>query len=185
MSTKTQVEWRRAKVLEMLSKGNSQTEIAGILQVDLSIVSRDVSYLRQQAKQNIKKYIDERLPEEYERCLVGLTSVLKEAWNAATDTEDKREKIQALSLAKECYGMKLELLTNVTVVDDAIRFVASSNQKGYHQQQILSEVEEKAKDNRRAIENQDNSSNDIQGPEKENQRQQCGAAVASTTNQTF
>jgi hypothetical protein len=35
----------------------------------------------------------------------------------------KREKIQALSLAKECYSMKLELLTNATVVDDAIRFV--------------------------------------------------------------
>jgi hypothetical protein len=34
-----------------------------------------------------------------------------------------REKIQALSLAKECYSMKLDLLTNVTVVDDAIRFV--------------------------------------------------------------
>ena len=99
MSTKTQVEWRRAKVLEMISKGSSQTEIAGILQVDLSIVSRDVSYLRQQAKHNIKKYIDERLPEEYEKCLVGLNSILKEAWNTATNTEDKREKIQALSLA--------------------------------------------------------------------------------------
>ncbi|MFL6362244.1 MAG: hypothetical protein ACJ709_02230 [Nitrososphaeraceae archaeon] len=33
----------------------------------------------------------------------------------------KREKIQALSLAKECYSMKLDLLTNATVVDDAIR----------------------------------------------------------------
>jgi hypothetical protein len=29
--------------------------------------------------------------------------------------------IQALSLAKECYSMKLELLTNATVVEDAIR----------------------------------------------------------------
>ena len=180
-----QVEWRRAKVLEMISKGDSQTEIAGILRVDLSIVSRDVSFLRQQAKQNIKKYIDERLPEEYEKCLVGLTSILKEAWNTAANTEDNREKIQALSLAKECYGMKLDLLTNATVVNDAIRFVASSNQKGYNQQQILSEGEEKAKDNCRSIENQDNSSNDIQGSEEENQRQQCGAAAASTTNQTF
>ena len=36
-----------------------------------------------------------------------------------TNTEDKREKIQALSLAKECYFMKLDLLTNATVVDDA------------------------------------------------------------------
>ena len=125
------------------------------------------------------------MPEEYEKCLVGLTSILKEAWNTATNTEDRREKIQALSLAKECYGMKLELLTNATVVDDAIRFVASSNQKGYHQQHILSEGKSKAKDNRRAIENQDNSSNDIQGSEKENQLQRCGATVASTTNQTF
>ena len=33
------------------------------------------------------------------------------------------EKIQALSLAKDCYSMKLDLLTNATVVDDAIGFV--------------------------------------------------------------
>jgi hypothetical protein len=127
----------------MLSKGNSQTEIAGILQVDLSIISRDVSYLWQQAKQNIKKYIDERLPEEYEKCLVGLTSILKEAWNTATNTEDKREKIQALSLAKECYGMKLDLLTNATVVDDAIRFVSERSHSEHKngQQQLKRERE--------------------------------------------
>jgi hypothetical protein len=120
-------------VLELTSKGKSQTEIAKTLQVDLSIISRDICYLRYQSKLNIKKYIDERLPEEYEKCMVGLTSILKEAWITATITEDKREKIQALSLAKECYSMKLELLTNATVVDDAIRFVTDkspSNLKG-------------------------------------------------------
>jgi hypothetical protein len=36
-------------------------------------------------------------------------------------------KIQTLSLAKECYSMKLELLTNATVVDDAIRSVSSKS----------------------------------------------------------
>jgi hypothetical protein len=54
------------------------------------------------------------------------TAITKEAWNTAHNTEDKREKIQALSLAKEYYSMKLELLTNATVVDDAIRFVSSN-----------------------------------------------------------
>jgi hypothetical protein len=87
-------------------------------------VNRDISYLRNQAKANIKKYIDERLPEEYEKCLVGLNAITKEAWNTANQTEDKREKLQALSLAKECHSMKLDLLTNATVVDDAIRFVS-------------------------------------------------------------
>ena len=33
--------------------------------------------------------------------------------------------LNPLSLAKECYSMKLDLLTNATVVDDAIRFVSS------------------------------------------------------------
>ncbi|MFL6508959.1 MAG: ArsR family transcriptional regulator, partial [Nitrososphaeraceae archaeon] len=126
------IEWRRTKVMELLSKGeNNQSEIAKILQVDKSIISRDIAYLRQQSKENIKRHIDERLPEEYEKCLVGLNAVTREAWNTAQNTEDKREKIQALSLAKECYSMKLDLLTNATVVDDAIRFVSSnkSNEK--------------------------------------------------------
>ena len=83
----------------------------------------------QQSKTNIRKYIDYLLPEEYEKCLVGLNAITKEAWNTAQSTEDKREKIQALSLAKDCYSMKLELLTNATVVDDAIRFI-SQNSKG-------------------------------------------------------
>src|SRR5215212_1986845 len=119
-----QVEWRRDKVQELCSKGYSQREISQILQVGLATVNRDISYLRNQAKYNIKRYVDERLPEEYEKCLVGLNAITKEAWNTAQSTEDKREKIQALSLAKECYSMKLELLTNATVVDDAIRFVS-------------------------------------------------------------
>jgi hypothetical protein len=130
MSTKMQhqIEWRRQKVMELLSKGESnQSEIARMLQVDRSIVCRDIAYLRQQAKDNIKRYIDERLPEEYEKCLVGLNAITKEAWNTAHSTEDKREKIQALSLSKECYSMKLDLLTNATVVDDAIRFVEKSS----------------------------------------------------------
>jgi hypothetical protein len=124
-----QVQWRRDKVQELCSKGYSQREISQVLQVGLATVNRDMSYLRTQAKTNIKKYIDERLPEEYEKCLVGLNAITKEAWNTAQNTEDKREKMQALSLAKECYSMKLDLLTNATVVDDAIRFVSSNTKK--------------------------------------------------------
>ena len=36
-------------------------------------------------------------------------------------------KDTSMSLAKDCYGMKLELLTNATVVDDAIRFVSKNS----------------------------------------------------------
>jgi predicted transcriptional regulator len=123
------LEWRRSKVSELSSQGYNQSEISRILQISQPTINRDLSYLRQQAKSNIKKYIDERLPEEYEKCLVGLNAITKEAWNTAYDPEYKREKIQALSLAKECYSMKLELLTNATVVDDAIRFVSVTSDR--------------------------------------------------------
>jgi predicted transcriptional regulator len=129
MNGKRQAEWRRNQVLELTSKGHSQSEISNILQISISTISRDLSFIREEAKDHVRKYIDERLPEEYEKCLVGLTAILREAWNTSQQTEDIREKIQALSLAKECYSMKLDLLTNATVVDDAIRFTKESQDK--------------------------------------------------------
>src|ERR1051325_3681843 len=158
MEQQNQIEWRREKVQELCSKGYSQREISQTLQVGLATVNRDIASLRDQAKSNIKRYIDERLPEEYEKCLVGLTAITKEAWNTAQNTEDKHGKIQALSLAKECYSMKLDLLTNATVVDDAIRFLSSksnenkpncgssnedeSNEPDYDEDQLEEEQEE-------------------------------------------
>jgi hypothetical protein len=61
-----------------------------MLQVSNGTVNKDLPILRQQAKDNIKKYIDDsfihihihdvRLPEEYEKSLVGLNAITKEAW---------------------------------------------------------------------------------------------------------
>src|ERR671933_185293 len=169
MSTKMQVEWRRAKVLEMLSKGDSQSDIAKTLQVDLSVISRDVYFLRQQAKHNIKRYIDERLPKEYEKCRVGLNAITREAWDTAQNTEDKREKIQSLSLVKECYSMKLDLLTNATVVDDAIRFVSQKSK-------------EKLKPSTESDKEESNMS-DYQ--DEEEQEEETGETTAATINQVF
>jgi predicted transcriptional regulator len=138
-SVNSSLEWRRNKVQELASQGYNQSEISRIMQISQPTINRDITYLRQQAKDNIKKYIDERLPEEYEKCLVGLNAITKEAWNIAQNTEDKREKIHALSLAKECYSMKLDLLTNATVVDDAIRFVSEKSKD--KEEKIISSIE--------------------------------------------
>jgi len=93
-----QIEWRRSKVAELDSQSRSQTEIANILHVSVGTINNDISFLKDQAKYNIRKYIDEKLPYEYERCVIGLNEIIKEAWDTA-NTEDRREKIQALSLA--------------------------------------------------------------------------------------
>jgi hypothetical protein len=61
-----------------------------------------------------------------------INAITREAWNTAEQTEDRRKKIQALPLAKECYSMKVDLLTNATVVDDAIRFVNDRTKDELH-----------------------------------------------------
>jgi predicted transcriptional regulator len=169
------IDWRRSKVQELSSQGHSQREIAQILQVSNGTVNRDLSILRQQAKGNIRRYIDERLPEEYEKCLVGLTAILREAWNTSQQTEDRREKIQALSLAKECYSMKLDLLTNATVVDDAIRFVSQKSKENLKPPSSNSNEDDK--------ESSETDCDDVE----EKQEQETGETTTATitTNQVF
>jgi hypothetical protein len=162
-----------------MSKGETnQSEIGRILHVDRSVVCRDVAYLRQQAKENISRYVDERLPEEYEKCLVGLNSILKEAWSMSlSDDNVKGDKIKALALAKECYAMKLELLTNATVVDDAIRFVASHT--------AVPITEKANSDERDTVDEEVSNSDDIQGSEENSSHEQQSAATTKTNNSIF
>jgi DeoR/GlpR family transcriptional regulator of sugar metabolism len=77
-NTSSGLEWRRSKVQELSSQGYNQSEISRILQISQPTINRDLTYLRQQAKHNIKKYITEILPEEYEKCLVGLNAITKQ-----------------------------------------------------------------------------------------------------------
>jgi hypothetical protein len=194
LSTKLekQIQWRRSKVAELDSQGHSQPEMASILQVSIGTVNRDLSYLRQQAKYNIRRYIDERLPEEYEKCLVGLTAILREAWNTSQQTEDRREKIQALSLAKECYSMKLDLLTNATVVDDAIRFVSESEKSKDKEERVKSSASTSPSD---STDNEDDNKeskepdyNDDENSDKvgeEKQEEQTGEKPTTTKNTVF
>lgn len=66
------IDWRRAKVLELASQGYSQIEIATNLQMYKSVISRDMAYLRQQAHDNLKLHIQDKLPEEYQNCMTGI-----------------------------------------------------------------------------------------------------------------
>jgi len=137
------LQWRRDKVKELSVKGHNQRQIASILKVGLASVNEDLQYLRQQAKQNITKYINDYLPAEYENCLDGLNNILTEAWQMSLSGE-KRERMQALALAKECYAMKLDLLSSATVIDRAVKFVENHRSLG---RDLTLQNEEVATDN--------------------------------------
>ena len=73
---------------------------------------------------NIRKYIDERLPFEYHKCLVGLDSIVCRMSDIANSAEsDSREVLQAASVKMQDYAMKIDLLSNATVVEKAVQFV--------------------------------------------------------------
>jgi hypothetical protein len=157
------------------------------LQISQSTINRDITYLRQQAITNIRKYIDERLPQEYEKCLVGLTAILREAWNTSQQTEDRREKIQALSLAKDCYSMKLELLTNATVVDDAIRFVSEKSKEKVKEraESSSSSFSDISNEEDKESKEPDYDDDDDEKSEKKGEEKQEGQTGEITTNQVF
>jgi Trp operon repressor len=48
-----QVQWRRDKVQELCSKGYSQRDMSQVLQVGLAKVNRDISHLRDEARQSV------------------------------------------------------------------------------------------------------------------------------------
>jgi predicted transcriptional regulator len=96
-----QLQWRRSKVIELRSRGLSQTEIACELQVSEASISSDVRYIRNQAKESIKEYTTEHLPEQYQVCLTALDEIIKRAFDILETSPDNREKLQAMELFKD------------------------------------------------------------------------------------
>jgi predicted transcriptional regulator len=135
LSTKTkseQLQWRRLKVIEMRSRGLSQIEIARELQVSEASISSDMQYLRNQAKESIKEYATEYLPEQYQVCLTALDIILRHAFEILETSDDNREKLQAMELFKDTHLVKLELLSNAITIDSALNYIRNKQQQQQH-----------------------------------------------------
>src|SRR5215216_6723987 len=118
------LEWRRSRVLELSSQGRTEREIAQILKVGTGTVHRDIVYLNKQAQDNLKTHIQERLPEQYQKCMNGLNQVLKIGWNIVqSDSSSAANRLQALALVNDSYKYIMDLTTNGVVVTDAIKYV--------------------------------------------------------------
>jgi IS30 family transposase len=143
LSTKTQVQWRRAKVLELSSQGYSQIEIATQLQVDEPTISRDVAFLRQQTQDNLQHHIHEVVPEEYQKCMVGMKRNLKQTLEIAETAADPRTKLQVRAIANDCYKYIMDLITNGVVVTDTIKYVQGKMDRlNKQEKKILQDIKE-------------------------------------------
>ena len=121
------ISWRRECCAELSAQGRTEREISTILKVSLATVSRDLSYLNKQARDNLRFHIQERLPAQYRECQNGLSQVLRMAWNIVIlESINQSNKLQALSLISDCYRYQMDLSTNAGVISEAMNFV---NQK--------------------------------------------------------
>src|SRR5215216_1511284 len=137
-----QIDWRRAKVLELSSQGYSEREIAEKLQpIALVIIHRDLVHLRQQAQENLQKHIHEVVPEEYQKCRVGMKQNLKHILEIGEAAADPKIKLQARATANDCYKYIMELCTNAGIVSDAMKFVTQKQEQINTLQKIDKRIE--------------------------------------------
>jgi predicted transcriptional regulator len=128
LSTKTkqqQIEWRRDRVLELSSQGFSQTDIATVLHVAKSIISKDMARLKQQARENLQHHIHETIPAEYQKAVNTLNQVLRMSWSIVGKTEDEKTRLQALALINDVNKYRTELVTNGVIVHDSLQIIQS------------------------------------------------------------
>jgi hypothetical protein len=116
------------KVLELSSKGYSQIDIATQLQADEPTISRDMAYLRQEAKETLEKHLHEIVPEEYQKCMIGMKCNLKQTLEIDEASPDPRIKLESRRIAIDCYRYIIDLCTNAGVVSEAMKFVTKKEE---------------------------------------------------------
>jgi hypothetical protein len=114
------------------------TQTAEIQKVDVSTVSRDYQYIRENAHSIFKKYFAEIVPLELIKCLSRLTLISNEAWKMAEQADkegDKKIKVTAMSLAQKDALDILNIITdNHWLVDEALKVEKEEERKKKEQE---------------------------------------------------
>lgn len=180
--TKTQrelVEWRRAQVIELISKGKNLTHTAEILKVDVSTVCRDYQYIRENSGTVLKKYLAETLPLEVSKCLSRLNAISNEAWKMAEQAADNQKtKLAALYLAQEAALHIVNVVTNnKPLIEEAFRF-AEEGKDDLEYSYNPNEQESKSLNGKKGEEKEDYDNNEL--PDKSTVSQEDFAAAEET-----
>src|SRR5215207_4978086 len=145
---KSNIELRRAKVLELIAQAIPQNEITQKLGVSSATVSLDLQYLRETAKANIRNHIDEAIPMQYAECQAGLKLILRKTYDIVDDKSKRTQEIlSAMSLAVDIYGKLMDLSTNGAILEKATKWINELKlQQSQSQRAMLARLEEEAKE---------------------------------------
>ena len=136
-----EIEWRRAKVLELKSQGLDQRDIAQVLHVSPATITFDLQYLRKEARKTIREYTTEQLPLQLRIFMVANQNAMKQYWDISQKAQDNREKIQALEHYLDCHQLLWTLLYGGQ--DHMVRFGKSMTQQYQYKEDELDFTEGK------------------------------------------
>jgi transcriptional regulator len=110
------IQLRRAEVLRLQAMGESESSIARSLGCSQALISLDVAYLRETAKNKIAEHLG-NLAYELDKVLAGLDILIKTAYswlNAPqfNTTATVKDKAAIISIIADMYNMKWLLLTD-------------------------------------------------------------------------
>jgi hypothetical protein len=179
------VEWRRAQVIQLISKGKNLTQIAEVLKVDVSTVCRDYQYIRENANMVLKKYLAETVPLEVTKCLSRLNAISNEAWKMAEHANaSEKTKISALSLAQEAALHIVNVVTNnKPLIDEAFQFAENDD----HEHSIASRQESNSLNNKREGDEKEEEEeyNNRELSNKSFESEEESSAIAAAENTVF
>lgn len=72
------------------------------------------------AREHLHSFIEDRLPEEVDKAFSSYNKIIKKAWETAESTADDKTRLQALNLVKETFATKLDLVSNVDIINQVM-----------------------------------------------------------------
>jgi hypothetical protein len=90
-------ENRLSKVISLYSKGLNQEETAYDVHVDQSTISRDLHFIKHEARKQVENYLREDILFEYLRYMAGSNEITRQLWQIAQNKDvTVKEKSNAL-----------------------------------------------------------------------------------------
>ena len=108
------IEEQRRQVASFLAQSMTESEIAQILNVDQSTISRDVKALKELSQQFVYSLAKSDLAYYYKQSIDGIEEVKREAWRIYRHNNNEvsvKEKLSALKLVVESNEARFKLLS--------------------------------------------------------------------------
>jgi hypothetical protein len=129
INQKKLAEYRRDQVFRLSSMGFSQPKIASVLNVSQSLISLDISLLRQRAREALTDYLENKHPLIFQESIEGLSQVISSALEIANNPNTPTaQRLEALALISDCNSQKLDMASNGSIVEDVIKFSHNAKQ---------------------------------------------------------